>query len=119
MSAQVDITEFYKGELLEANFLAKNRDNTPLTSPGSATVSMTISETLSGSPLVAFTTSTGQISLTDIPTASYLIRLSPTDLILLTENKTYYYNIWTWQTSTEKTLQADGRFILKNSIEPS
>lgn len=115
MPAIVDITEYYKGEHVEITFFAKNRDNTPLTNPASQTITMTIGESNSGVPSLTFTTASGDITLSDAPTARFLISLSASDLNTLVEGKTYYYNIWSG--TTQKTLQASGRFVLQFSIE--
>jgi hypothetical protein len=118
MAANTDITGFFKGEVVDINFLAKNRDGSVISSPATATVSMTIGNNPVDEPSLTFSTATGEITLVSAPTGSFRIFLEPTDLVSLAEGKVYYYNIWTWQTSTEKTLQAYGRFVLQNSISP-
>lgn len=114
MPAFVDITEYYKGEHVEITFFAKDRDNTPLDNAASQTITMTIGESVGGVPLLTFTTG-GDITLVDGPTAEFLISLSASDLTSLVEGKTYYYNIWSG--TTQKTLQASGKFVLQYSIE--
>jgi hypothetical protein len=118
MAANTDITGFFKGEVVDINFLAKNRDGSILSSAATATVSMTIGNNPIDSPLLTFQTGSAEITLTSAPAGSFRIFLDPTDLATLAEGKVYYYNIWTWQTPTEKTLQAYGRFVLQNSISP-
>lgn len=118
MAANTDITGFFKGEVVDISFLAKNRDGSILSSAATATVSITIGLTPQGDPLLEYTTVTGEISLTSAPAGSFRILLDPTDLATLVEGKIYYYNIWTWQSAASKTLQANGKFILQNSIAP-
>lgn len=118
MAANTDITGFYKGEVVDITFLAKNRDGSILNSAATATVSMTIGVTPKDEPSLEFTTVSGKITLVSAPAGSFRIYLDTTDLTTLVEGKVYYYNIWTWQTGTEKTLQAYGKFILQNSISP-
>lgn len=114
MPAIVDITEYHKGEHVEITFFAKDRDGTPLDNAATQTITMTVSETVSGAPIATFTTG-GDITLVDGPTAKFLISLSASDLNSLVEGKTYYYNIWSG--TTQKTLQAYGKFVLQYSIE--
>jgi hypothetical protein len=118
MAANTDITGFFKGEVVDITFLAKNRDGSILSSAATATVSITIGLTPKGDPLLEFTTVTGEISLISAPAGSFRILLDTTKLASLTEGKIYHYNIWTWQSASSKTLQAQGKFILQNSISP-
>lgn len=115
MATELDIVEYHKGEYVEIDFFAKNRDGTVLTSPASQVVTMTIGETASGDPLLTFTTTGGKIVLTDAPTAKFTIGLLEADLTTLIEGRTYFYNIWVG--TSQPTLQAKGRFVLQNSIE--
>lgn len=119
MAANTDITGFYKGEVVDITFLAKNRDGSVISSPATAVVSMTISGNPKDAPALTFSTATGKISLVSVPLGSFRILLEETDLDSLVEGKTYYYNIWTWQDPTQKTLQAYGKFNLQNSIDPA
>jgi hypothetical protein len=114
MPSSVDITQYFKGEHVEITFFAKDRDNSPLDNAASATITMTVAETTNGAPFVTFSTAS-DITLVDAPTAEFLISLSATDLTPLMEGRTYYYNIWSG--TTQKTLQAFGKFLLQPSIE--
>ena len=114
MPALVDIIEYHKGEHVEITFFAKDRDGTPLDNAATANITMTIGESVEGAPILTFTTG-GDITNTDVPTAKYLISLSTTDLASLIEGRSYYYNIWSG--TTQRTLQAYGKFLLKPSIE--
>jgi hypothetical protein len=118
MAAITDITGFFKGEVVDITFLAKNRDGTVLSSAGTATVLMTIGATPKDAPLLTFTTVSGEITLISAPAGSFRIIIDETDLSTLVEGKTYYYNLWTYQIVSDKTLQAYGKFILQNSVAP-
>jgi len=119
MAANIDITGFHKGEVVDIIFFAKNRDGSVLTSPATATVSMTIGGSPKDPPTLTFSTATSDISLISAIEGSFRIILDNTDTSTLAEGKTYYYNIWTWQTPTQKVLQAIGKFTLQNSVEPT
>ena len=119
MAANIDITGFYKGEVVDIIFLAKNRDGSVLTSPATATVSMTIGRNPKDSPNLTFSTSTSDINLISAVEGSFRIVLDEVDTSTIAEGRTYYYNIWTWQTPTQKTLQVFGKFILQNSVGPT
>lgn len=118
MAANTDITDFYKGEVVDITFLAKNRDGSILSSAATAEVCMTIGLTPQGDPLHTFTKVTGQVTLISAPAGSFRILLNLTDIASIVENKIYYYNIWTWQNVSDKTLQAQGQFSLLNAIAP-
>lgn len=115
MATETNIDQYHKGEYVEIDFFAKNRDGTALTNPASQVVTMTIGESVDGLPMLVFTTASGEITLTDAPTSKFTIGLSTANLEDLVEGRTYYFNIWVG--TTQRTLQAFGKFILQNSIE--
>jgi len=119
MATSYDITDFHKGEFVQFTLLAKDRDDTVITTPASQTVTMTIGTTADGSLSWEFSTATGHITLTDESTGEFTISLTPSDLISVQENSTYYYNIWTELSPSQPLLQAKGKFRLLKSIEAS
>lgn len=117
MATESNITEFHKGEYIEIILLAKDRDGSVISTPASQTMTFAIGDTPSGSPSLEFTTTAGDITLADVGTGEFTLQLTPTDLISLVENKTYYYNYWSEISSDQPLLQAKGQFKLLNSIE--
>ena len=117
MANVVDIWNFHKGELLAITLLAKNPDGSPLSSPATTAVTMTLARTVGGTPFVEFSTANGAITLSDAPTSTFGIQLVPSQTSALVEGKTYYYNIWTG-IADAKILQAKGTIKLINSVEP-
>lgn len=114
MATETDIIEFYKGEYVEIDFFAKNRDGSVLSSPSTQTVAFTVAETQEADPLLSFST-VDKITLSDEATAKFTIGLLATDLTAMIEGRTYYYNIWVG--TTQRTMQAKGKFVLQKSIE--
>lgn len=120
MATETDIVEYHKGEYISLLFYSKDRLGNPTPSAATNAVVMTISENQSGTPLLTLTAASGNVVLNNATTAEYIIQMFENDLSLLIEGRTYYYNIWNWNTATPtvQTLQAKGRLVLLNSIEP-
>lgn len=106
------------GDTIDITVYAKNRDGTALINAASQTMTMTISATFNGAPVLEFNASP-QITLQDTPTAEFLIRLQGSDYVTLTEDVRYFYNIWTDDGATLQLLQNYGEFMVRSSIEPS
>lgn len=117
MAESLTISTIYKGEPVSIDFYAKDPSGDVIASPASQTVHMTVSETDGGSVLQGWSSSGSQINLADAGTGKFEIRLSRTDLALLTEGQTYYYNIWT-ELSGVRRVQVVGTIKLLKSIEP-
>lgn len=121
MATETDITEYHKGEYIRILLYTKNRAGAATPNADIHTVAMTVSETVSGAPIVTFNQASGNITLNNPATAEYLIEIFEEDQALLVEGRTYYYNIWNWANATPdvQNLQVKGRLILQNSIEVS
>lgn len=115
---KVNILGFHKGEVVEINVYAKNRDQTTLVEPENNTLIMTVGTSTSAVPLVQFS-APPQVVLFNIPTSMWMIQLQPTDLTLITEGTTFNYGIWTQHTNGNRILQNTGVFSLKPSVEPT
>lgn len=111
------LTGFAHGETVQFSILARTPGGDPISSPASATVTLTIGATQDGAAIVTAGTATGEIVLGDAATARFDVTLSPAALADLSEGTIYWHNIWTTQGSVKRR-QAYGRFVLKRSIAP-
>lgn len=118
MPAPFNLNGFAHGETVQFSVRARRPGGAVLTTPGTATVILTIGATVEGEPIVQFSTGTGHIVLADAGTAEFDVTLQPADLAEIAEGTAYWYNIWTIQ-GAEKRKQAYGRFVLKRSILPT
>jgi len=118
MAQTYDVTEPHKGEAIEILLYAKNPDETVISDPANQVITITVSETVNGSPLENMTfSSSPQVSLLVAETGEYFIQLTSTNTAILTEGLTYYYNIWSQLNSEPRRLQAKGKIVLSGSIE--
>lgn len=120
MASVTNIDTFHYGEYIEIVLAAKNRDGTVIASPAAQVVSLTISDTEGGPPILEWNTTADptKISLTDAVLGEYTATLLPADTETLNEGQRYFYNLWS-DLGGLPVLQAKGVFRLLPASEPS
>jgi len=115
MGTIANLMYFYAGETVRFTVLAKNRDGTVLTTPGSATMTVRISNKASEDSLYEFTT-TPEVTLTTSLTGLFTIVLPAATIPLCLEGQTYRFDIFT-TLSGDVLHQAGGTFQYQGSVE--
>ncbi len=117
MGLAKNLLDFQIGETIRISVLAKERDESALASPATATMSVHIALTTSNTAIYVFNT-TPEVTLTDAPTAEFTIVLPATTIPLLLEGVTYRYDIFSTSAGADVLHQAGGAFKLNPAVEP-
>lgn len=115
MATTSAISGTHKDETFVCNLLARAPGGSDvIETPASQTITMTISETAGGSPLLELTSWT----LADAATGLFSKTISEADLSTMTEGRLYHYNIWS-ESGGSAFLQVKGTFVRSQSIGPT
>lgn len=116
MAAEENITSTHHGERLVIELFAKDSEGEVIANPAGQTVTLAISRSEGGEPLLEL--SSGW-SLASAPEGRFVGTFSASDLATLVEGVPYRYNIWTRESGADPLLQAKGRLMRQASIHLS
>jgi hypothetical protein len=112
MATKQNITAF-KGEQLVIDLVLQDEGGNPVTEPAGYTVTLAISTSAGGAPIVSALT----FDLVEPEDARFRRVLSPEDLAAVSEERIHYYNVWAAEGSATPALRAYGTLRLRGSIE--
>ena len=116
MSGEANLVGFYFEETIIFTILAKERDGTLLITPATQTMTIRIADDAKSAAIYSFNT-TPQITLSDVPTAEFTIKLTAADIPLILEDTEYRYDIYTVSASLDRLHQKGGVLKLRAAVE--
>jgi hypothetical protein len=120
MSAVANIVDFAFGEEVVIEFTAKDRDGGVYPDAATATCTMIIATGKRATSALVEVNGSPQVVLVNGSTADWVITLDhDTDLSALTPGQRYYFAIWTTDAGGDSQLQAEGDFMLPQTVRPS
>jgi hypothetical protein len=111
-----NLLDFYIGETIRFDILAKERDGTALASPSTATMTLRISDSPESASLYSFDTSP-EITLADVPTSRFSVILPSATIPLIEEGVTYRYDIYTASAGGDILHQVGGALVLRPGVQ--
>ena len=115
------IEGFALGETASFTLLGRERDGSVLSTPGSQTITFTLSDSPGGAPVIEESTDGANVVLEDVANAEFVITITPTvqTSASIAAGRTYYYNVWSNDGAGVVLRQLHGTMVFDESIPPS